>query len=63
VVRVPLDAIEDREGKEATLSVRTGSGETKERTVTLGLIGARYAEVRDGLRAGEKVVIPSDEEA
>jgi multidrug efflux pump subunit AcrA (membrane-fusion protein) len=63
VVRVPLDAIEDREGKEATLSVRTGSGETKERTVTLGLIGARFAEVRDGLRAGEKVVIPSDEEA
>lgn len=63
VVRLPLDAIEDREGKEATISVRTSSGEVKERTVTLGLVGANYAEVRSGLRAGEKVVVPTDEEA
>jgi HlyD family secretion protein len=63
VVRLPLDAIEDREGKEATISVQTPSGDVKERTVTLGLVGARYAEVREGLEVGEKVVIPSDEEA
>jgi HlyD family secretion protein len=63
VVRVPVDAIADREGREATISVRNRAGEVAERTVTLGLIGARYAEVRSGLRAGEKVVVETDEEA
>ena len=63
-VRLPLDAIEDREGKVATITVRTKSGELKEREVKLGLVGAAYAEVKSGLRPGDKVAIPvEDEEA
>jgi RND family efflux transporter MFP subunit len=63
-VRLPLDAIEDREGKVATIRVRTKTGELREREVKLGLVGAAYAEVKSGLRPGDKVAIPvEDEEA
>lgn len=62
-VRLPLDAIEDREGRVATIMVRTTSGNFTEREVELGLVGAAYAEVRSGLRAGERVAIPADDEA
>ncbi|MGH8894504.1 MAG: efflux RND transporter periplasmic adaptor subunit, partial [Actinomycetes bacterium] len=61
-VRLPLDAIEERDGKSATIRVRTESGSIKDRDVELGLVGNAYAEVRSGLRAGEKVVIPSDDD-
>lgn len=63
VVLLPLDAIQDREGRRATISVRTRAGEVETRRVTLGLVGATHAEVRAGLAAGEKVVIPVDEDA
>ena len=62
-VRLPLEAIEDREGRTATVSVRTRSGDVEEREVRLGLVGGAYAEVRSGLRAGEKVVLPASDEA
>ena len=62
-VRLPLDAIEDREGRVATIMVRTTSGNLTEREVELGLVGAAYAEVRSGLRAGERVAIPADDQA
>lgn len=62
-VRLPLKAIQDREGRTATVSVRTRSGDVKEREVRLGLVGAAYAEVRSGLRVGEKVVLPASDEA
>jgi RND family efflux transporter MFP subunit len=61
-VRLPLDAIEDREGKIATITVRTRSGELREREVKLGLVGAAYAEVTSGLRPGDKVAIPAEDE-
>jgi len=57
VVRLPLDAIEDRAGRQATITVRTKAKSSKERKVMLGLVGATYAEVRSGLAAGERVVI------
>ena len=62
VVRVPVDAIEDREGRTATVLVRTKSGELREREIELGLVGPTYAEVRAGLAAGDKVAIPADDE-
>ena len=62
-VRLPLEAIEDREGRKATVSVRTRSGDVEEREVRLGLVGGAYAEVRSGLRAGEKVVLPASDES
>lgn len=64
VLRIPVEAIEDREGKEATVNVRTKSGEVKQRDIELGLVGSTYAEVRSGLRGGDRVVLPvEDEEA
>lgn len=62
VLRVPVDAIEERDGRDATVVVRTRSGKTSDRSVRLGLVGASYAEVRSGLAAGDKVVVPTDEE-
>jgi HlyD family secretion protein len=62
-VRLPLDAIEDQEGRRATVSVRTRSGDVEEREVRLGLVGGAYAEVRSGLRVGEKVVLPAPDES
>lgn len=64
VLRIPVEAIEDREGTEATVRVRARSGEAKERQIELGLVGATYAEVRSGLREGDRVLLPAgDEEA
>lgn len=63
VVVLPLDAVEDREGKQATVQVQTKSGDVKRRDVVLGLIGASSAEVVSGLDVGDRVVIPVDEEA
>jgi membrane fusion protein (multidrug efflux system) len=62
VLRIPVDAIEDRDGRDATVIVRTRSGGTSDRSVRLGLVGASYAEVRSGLAAGDKVVVATDEE-
>ncbi len=62
VLRIPVDAIEDRDGRDATVVVRTRSGKTSDRSVRLGLVGASYAEVRSGLAAGDKVVVATDEE-
>lgn len=64
VLRIPVEAIEDREGKEATVNVRTKSGEVTQRDIELGLVGSTYAEVRSGLRGGDRVVLPvEDDEA
>ncbi len=63
VLRLPLDAVKKRNGKAATVSVRTEGGEIRTREVVLGLIGPTYAEVRSGLGAGAKVVVPRSDEA
>ncbi len=63
VVRLPLDAMEDRTGRRAVVSIRTEGGEIRKREVELGLIGRTHAEVRSGLAEGAKVVIPGGDEA
>jgi RND family efflux transporter MFP subunit len=63
VVRLPLRAMQHRTGRAATITVQTGSGKVTERRVTLGLVGVANAEVRSGLRPGEKVVVPAGGES
>lgn len=58
VIRVPLAAVAHRAGR-PSVSVRTASGALARRPVALGLSGAEFVEVRSGLRAGERVVLPS----
>jgi macrolide-specific efflux system membrane fusion protein len=58
VVRVPLDAIVDRGGR-STVTVKSSSGALVQRTVETGLEGKTFIEVRSGVRAGERVLIPS----
>ncbi len=63
VVRVPLDAIEERAGKAVSVIVRTSSGDLEDRDVKLGLIGPTHAEVRTGLTVGDKVVLAAEDAA
>ena len=58
VVRVPVAAVTDRAGG-PTVDVRVRSGATEVRRVRLGLAGATYVQVRSGLRAGERIVLPA----
>jgi HlyD family secretion protein len=58
VVRVPLDAIVDRGGR-STVTVKSSSGALVQRTVKTGLEGKTFIEVRSGVRAGERVLVPS----
>ncbi|MDX6681718.1 MAG: HlyD family secretion protein [Solirubrobacteraceae bacterium] len=58
VVRIPLAAVA-REGGGPSVMVRTRSGALRRRAIVLGLSGAEFAEVRSGLRAGERVVLPA----
>jgi RND family efflux transporter MFP subunit len=58
VVRVPLAAI-SRKGDRPGVTVRSASGALQRRPVKLGLSGAELVEVRSGLRAGERVVVPT----
>jgi len=54
-VLVPLDAVHDADGAHPwTLAV--DSGRARRRALRLGVRGAGYAEVLDGLAAGELVV-------
>ncbi|MEV6348223.1 efflux RND transporter periplasmic adaptor subunit [Actinoplanes sp. NPDC051851] len=55
VLRVPSTSVHDVSGGSGTVLVRH-DGESKERTVTVGLQGDSYTEITDGLTAGEQVV-------
>jgi multidrug efflux pump subunit AcrA (membrane-fusion protein) len=57
-VRVPVTAVKDAPDRPSVL-VRTASGQFKRRRIELGLTGAQFVEVRSGLRAGERVQIPT----
>ena len=57
VVRIPLAAV-DHTADRPSVMVRGPSGALRRRPVELGLSGAELVEVRSGLRAGERVVIP-----
>jgi multidrug efflux pump subunit AcrA (membrane-fusion protein) len=58
VVRIPVDAVVDK-GDQPTITVRARSGALVRRPVELGLAGAAFVEVRSGLRAGERVLLPA----
>lgn len=57
-VYVPAQAARLRGDGTAVVTVATGDG-TAERTVRTGVRGDRYVEIVDGLREGDKVVLPS----
>jgi macrolide-specific efflux system membrane fusion protein len=57
VVRIPQQAVVDRGGG-SSVTVRTASGALRPRPVELGLAGATFVEVRSGLRAGERILVP-----
>lgn len=60
VVRVPLGALFRETGEWAVYVVR--DGRARRQTVTIGLRDGRFAEIRDGLRPGERVIVfPSSE--
>jgi multidrug efflux pump subunit AcrA (membrane-fusion protein) len=58
VVRIPLTAVSGR-GDHPSVMVRTTRGGFARRPVSLGLAGSEFVEVRSGLRAGERVLVPS----
>jgi RND family efflux transporter MFP subunit len=58
VVRIPLAAVAHKEARPA-VTVRRRDGTLERRGVKLGLSGSEFVEVRSGLQAGERVVLPS----
>ncbi|HEY6067716.1 MAG TPA: efflux RND transporter periplasmic adaptor subunit [Gaiellaceae bacterium] len=57
VVRVPLEAVAQGDGQQATVTVVDAAGKTSVRTVTLGLANNKDVEVKNGLEVGERVVL------
>ncbi|MEU4700839.1 efflux RND transporter periplasmic adaptor subunit [Nonomuraea dietziae] len=53
---VPAQAVKTGKDGTATVTVRTGSGE-KEQRVTTGVRGDQYVQVKEGLTAGDRVVV------
>ena len=59
-LRVPVAALGRSLGDERYIvMVQTASG-SEERTVRIGINDRQYAQVLEGLRPGERVVIPQD---
>ncbi|MEU4328662.1 efflux RND transporter periplasmic adaptor subunit [Nonomuraea dietziae] len=53
---VPAQAVKTGKDGTATVTVRTGSGQ-KEQRVTTGVRGDQYVQVKEGLTAGDRVVV------
>jgi macrolide-specific efflux system membrane fusion protein len=58
VVRIPLAAVTDHGGG-PTVEVRAPAGMLIRRRVRLGLAGVTYVQVRSGLHAGERLIVPA----
>ncbi len=56
VLYVPSSAVTDVNGSGAMVTIRSG-GRDRPRTVTIGLRGDRYTEIRSGLSQGDVVVL------
>jgi multidrug efflux pump subunit AcrA (membrane-fusion protein) len=56
VLSVPSSAVHAIQGGTGTVTVRTG-GRDEQRTVSIGLRGDRYTEIKSGLAEGEQVVL------
>jgi multidrug efflux pump subunit AcrA (membrane-fusion protein) len=54
-VLVPLEAIV-REGEETAVFVASG-GKAARRPVVLGIVDSMHAEIRQGVKAGEQVIV------
>ncbi len=54
-VRVPVDAVLERDGKKIVYVVE--GDKARERRVETGITGEDYVEIRSGLKPGEKVVV------
>lgn len=59
VIEVPLEAVSDVGDGEGTVKVVGSGGKVTRRTVELGLSNNKSVEVVDGLKAGERVVLPA----
>lgn len=57
VVKVPVTALHERRGSRDTVTVVTADGQREERQVEVGISDRIAAEIRDGLEAGEQVVL------
>ena len=58
VVTIPLTAVGPRDAKgQATVNVLGNDGKVAQRKITIGLTNHSLAEVKSGLKAGEKVII------
>lgn len=55
-VRLPLDALVTMDGRDHVWQIRAGKAHPV--PVTLGRIGDRHVEIRDGVAAGQAVVLP-----
>ncbi len=58
-VRVPVQAVLDKEGRKVVYVVE--GGRARERRLETGIADERYLEIRSGLRPGERVVITGQE--
>ncbi|MEV5414078.1 efflux RND transporter periplasmic adaptor subunit [Thermopolyspora sp. NPDC052614] len=56
-VLIPAQAVRSQSDGTAVVTVETGGG-TAQRTVKVGVRGDQYVEVLDGLREGDRVVLP-----
>jgi multidrug efflux pump subunit AcrA (membrane-fusion protein) len=56
--RAALPPDDAREGESAVLRVLEGDGTVAPRTVVVGIIGDDRVEIREGLAAGDRVVLP-----
>lgn len=59
VLTVPVEAVLNKDGRRVVFVVE--GGEAKERTVTVGLTDGRLAEIKDGLKEGEQVVVTGNQ--
>jgi HlyD family secretion protein len=57
VVRVPLEAVSQGEGRKGSVTVVDAGGRHAVRRVRLGLADNKDVEIRRGLRAGERVLV------
>lgn len=61
VVTVPLETLTEDDQGRTSVSVVGAAGETSSRVVVVGLTNNKDAEIKRGLRAGERVALPTAE--
>ncbi|MEW6276893.1 MAG: efflux RND transporter periplasmic adaptor subunit [Bacillota bacterium] len=59
VLTVPVEAVLNKDGRRVVFVVE--GGEAKERTVIVGLTDGRLAEIKEGLKEGEQIVVTGNQ--